>query len=213
MHSHTRMPGRRTIFFFFTVLHCKSKCTMATKCTVLQSRWSGLREGQTSYAGLLTSTQVRWKVLVVNKLSRLLCNGTSSEMGGKTQALLSNYQNHTKILYCSIWSTSSEDSKILVWRIPSSRPVSYFEIHERQWTKRWAERWKRTGWGGGGVMSVVGSSLTLLVDQGDSVSLSPPSQSPLWTSWPSGGLQCWLWDGWWTESAACPTAEERRRFG
>ena len=64
-------------------------------------------------------------------------------------------------------------------------------------------------WGGRG-----GYWITLLMSEAGiyaaalclSLSLSPPVQSPLWTSSPSASLQCWLWVVWWPEIAACQTA-------
>lgn len=49
---------------------------------------------------------------------------------GKTSALMSNYQITPKFFYCSIWSTSSRDSKIADWMIKRKKhflsPLFFF---------------------------------------------------------------------------------------
>lgn len=62
-------------------------------------------------------------------------------------------------------------------------------------------------WGVGRAL-VGGSSNEIRRGGGATAGLSLPSQNPVWTSWPSADLQRWLWDGWWTGSAACPTASK-----
>lgn len=165
--------------------------------------------------------QVRWEVLVVNTL----CNGIVVRNGARDMGSIVQLPNHSKIFYCSIWSTSSKDSKTLAWLMRSKKCMISFLVGTDQsfifksirggepstqqrdeslqdgtavegWAECWREQfqpsdglWRGGAWWGGAPC------------------LSPPSQSPLWTSWPSADLQCWLWDGWWTESAACPTAK------
>lgn len=223
MHSHNRMLARRTIIFFsfFFKRPCPSfdrKQSAQWQQNVQSFSQNLLFRFKCTF---LTSMQVRWEVLVVNTF----CNRIVVRNGARDMGSIVQLPNHSKIFYCSIWSTSSKDSKTLAWLMRSKKCMISFLVGTDQSfilqsirggepsaqqrdeslqdgtavegrAECCREQFEPSdGLGRGGAWS------------GGTPCLSPPSQSPLWTSWPSADLQCWLWDGWWTESAACPTAK------